>query len=148
MNLNNTKMYNCACGCAVDRTGIMRSMRLGKFIYRCKEHKDGLVVSKFGYCEECDNKFNIPLSRNSNPTRCQLCSDERYTDNLRPVKTRKWDCKNYEDCLYNKPRVAAFNCDKCNEYGKERPKIDLIRTHDHCVDDRSSMPKANPGGKN
>lgn len=141
------KRYRCACGCDVTKEGIKRVMRDGRYSYCCKEHNHGDVVSKYGICIDCGDEYNIPLSSNvTNLARCAECDDGRHNDDMTLDKSRKWDCWNYESCLWENRLEKSFNCTACSHYAKERKQIDLVRTNDNCVDDYYSKGRSNPGG--
>ena len=140
------KLYRCACGCEVMRSGIRRALVDGKITHRCIKHKHGIVVSKFGICLDCDKEYPIHLSKLCHPIRCQECDDAKHNDNMITDKNRKWDCRNYESCLWENRLEKSFNCTVCAHYAKERKQIDLIRTNDNCVDDCYSRGRNTPGG--
>ena len=144
----NPQYYECACGCENDRSGIYRVRNNSAHKYCCSNHpNEGYVFNRYAYCTECGDEFDIKLSATSTPIKCQECKDTN-NNYQNGIKMRKWDCSHYEDCLFKKPRVVSFDCDKCTEYAKQELKIDLSRTYDQNTDDLNITPRSNPGGKN
>lgn len=132
--------YECECGCINIRSQMGRSNNYGIYRGYCLTHKKtGGLIRKFTYCMDCGEEFDIPISTKSNLSLCADCLPEASPV---IVTERKWDCKHYENCLFNKPKQPYMECTKCSYH--EIGTITLKHgTHtDNNVDDMHSWPSS------